>query len=126
MVKAGHFSRQMALPWQADFLLCKSEGDGTEHFPNSGMWGWWPAQRPDSVFTSEDDLNSSKSSPWHRATKANVQTKWPEGYREEPNGERDQEMPSYKEMLSNWTKFGFVVEKKEGVLIEDEREADIP
>jgi hypothetical protein len=29
-------------------------------------------------------------------------------------------------MLSNWTKFGFIVEKKEGVFIEDEREADIP
>ena len=117
MVKAGHFSRQMALPWQADFLLCKSEDDETEHFPNSGKWGWWPAQRPDSVFASEDDLISSKTSSWHRATKTNG---WPEG------SDGDHNTPSYIEMLSNWTKFGFIVEKKEGVFIEDEREADIP
>ena len=79
--------------------------------------GWWPAQRPDSVFASEDDLIASKSSPWHRATKTNG---WPSGF----NG--DHNTPSYNEMLSNWTKFGFIVEKKEGVFIEDEREADIP
>lgn len=39
VVKAGHFSRQMAFPWQADFLQCKSEDDETGHFPNSGKWG---------------------------------------------------------------------------------------
>lgn len=107
-IQAGHFSRQMALPWQADFLLCKSEG------PN----GWWPAQRPDSVFPSED----AKSSPWHRPTKTNG---WLEGFEEE-EGKFDHNTPSYNEMLDNWTKFGFIVEKKEGVFIEEEREADIP
>ena len=118
MVKAGHFSRQMAVPWQADFLQCKSEDDNTKHFPNSGMWGWWPAQRPDSVFVSEDDLDTpSKSLPWHRPTKPDG---WPEGF------DGDNNTPSYNEMLSNWTKFGFIVEKKEGVIIEDEREANIP
>lgn len=118
VVKAGHFSRQMALPWQADFLQCKSEDDETKHFPNSGKWGWWPAQRPDSVFVSEDDLdNPSKSLPWHRSTRTNG---WPEGF------DADHNTPSYNEMLNNWTKFGFIVEKKEGVFIEDEREAEIP
>ncbi|MEZ4451823.1 MAG: LodA/GoxA family CTQ-dependent oxidase [Nannocystaceae bacterium] len=37
LVRAGHFTRQMAVPWQADFLDCKREG----------RTGWWPSQRPD-------------------------------------------------------------------------------
>ncbi|MEQ9499004.1 MAG: LodA/GoxA family CTQ-dependent oxidase [Deltaproteobacteria bacterium] len=38
-VRAGYFSRQMALPWQADFIACQQEGGGA----------WWPSQRPDRV-----------------------------------------------------------------------------
>ncbi|MGB5081592.1 MAG: LodA/GoxA family CTQ-dependent oxidase [Burkholderiales bacterium] len=40
--QAGDVTKQMAVPWQADFLLCRKE--------NHGQWyGWWPAQRPDDV-----------------------------------------------------------------------------
>lgn len=38
--RAGWITRNMACPWQADFLKCASEGTGT----------WWPAQRPIDVF----------------------------------------------------------------------------
>jgi hypothetical protein len=43
-VRAGHFSRQMALPWQADFMDCKVEQDDANR-----LWAWWPSQRPDDV-----------------------------------------------------------------------------
>ena len=39
-VEAGDVTKQMALPWQADFYDCQAEGD----------FGWWPSQRPDAVF----------------------------------------------------------------------------
>jgi hypothetical protein len=37
---AGDITKQMALPWQADFYDCRQD-DGL---------AWWPAQRPDEVF----------------------------------------------------------------------------
>ena len=37
---AGDVTKQMAVPWQADFHDCKQEGE----------LAWWPAQRPDDVF----------------------------------------------------------------------------
>ena len=39
-LKAGDVSKQMAVPWQADFHDCF----------NYGGFAWWPAQRPDDVF----------------------------------------------------------------------------
>ncbi len=49
-VGPGFFSQQMALPWQADFLDCVRDATtvGTD-------FGWWPAQRPDEVYTSAAD-----------------------------------------------------------------------
>lgn len=43
VVSAGHFSRQMAVPWHADFMDCH-----VESHPD-GSFGWWPSQRPDDV-----------------------------------------------------------------------------
>jgi hypothetical protein len=122
IVKAGHFSRQMALPWQADFLQCKAEDDNSGVFPGMGLWGWWPAQRPDSVFASEADFKNvpPKPVPWHRSTKARAKINWSTGF------DGDMEVPSYEEMLANWRKFGFIVEKTKGIYLEDEREPDIP
>jgi len=122
VVKAGHLTRQMALPWQADFLQCKGEDDNSGVFPGLGLWGWWPAQRPDWVFASEADFTASppKPAPWHRATKARKKVSWPTGFGGDPD------VPSYQEMLDNWRKFGFIVEKKKNIFLEDEREADIP
>ena len=37
---AGDVTKQMAVPWQADFADCTHEGS----------LAWWPAQRPDGVF----------------------------------------------------------------------------
>ncbi|PYS63341.1 MAG: 3-isopropylmalate dehydrogenase [Acidobacteria bacterium] len=39
-LRAGDVTKQMALPWQADFIDCTQEGE----------LAWWPAQRPDEVF----------------------------------------------------------------------------
>jgi hypothetical protein len=119
IVKAGHFTRQMALPWQADFLQCKAENDTSGVFAGLGLFGWWPAQRPDSVFASEADLRAvpPRTSFWHRATSVGARISGPSG---------NPDLPSYDEMLNNWTKFGFIIEKKKDVFIEDQREADIP
>jgi len=38
---AGDVTRQMAVPWQADFTDCTGEG---------ASLAWWPAQRPDDVY----------------------------------------------------------------------------
>ncbi|HYV51622.1 MAG TPA: LodA/GoxA family CTQ-dependent oxidase, partial [Dongiaceae bacterium] len=70
-VKAGHFSRQMALPWQTDFLECET----------GSIPGWWPAQRPDFV-TEEYHAGTSTLTRqvfWHRATKGGAAVKWPSG-----------------------------------------------
>jgi hypothetical protein len=39
-LQPGDVTKQMAVPWQADFYDCTQEGD----------LAWWPAQRPDNVF----------------------------------------------------------------------------
>jgi hypothetical protein len=36
----GDVTKQMALPWQADFTDCRKDGE----------LAWWPAQRPDDVY----------------------------------------------------------------------------
>ena len=38
-LEAGDVTKQMAVPWQADFNDCRADGD----------FAWWPAQRPDQV-----------------------------------------------------------------------------
>jgi hypothetical protein len=108
-IMPGYFTRQMAVPWQSDFLYCKSEArDGISY-------GWWPATRPHQVYASEADLANKNMVEWHRAS--NI---WPigrEGDRSNP--------PSYEEMVEHFYKFGFVVKKGSG-LIETERAPEIP
>lgn len=41
----GFVTEQMALPWQSDFLQCRT-------FGSPGSVGWWPAQRPDQVHSA--------------------------------------------------------------------------
>ncbi|MEM9545056.1 MAG: LodA/GoxA family CTQ-dependent oxidase [Bacteroidota bacterium] len=125
-IQPGHFTRQMALPWQADFLECKSE-EGEGIF--SGKWGWWPAQRPDEVFKSVADFKASpkKNVQWTRATRHGSIIDWPTGY-ELKAGSHDKTRPSFMEMISHWKKFGFVVKDKAnpGYYIEKEREPNVP
>lgn len=51
-LKAGDVTKQMAVPWQADFSDCKQEGE----------LGWWPAQRPDEVIPD----GHVRQVPWTR------------------------------------------------------------
>ena len=48
-LKPGGLTESMALPWQADFSLCRWEG------PDNTGRGWWPAQRPAHVLLKPDD-----------------------------------------------------------------------
>lgn len=111
-VTAGHFSRQMALPWLTDFLQCRTENQKLTGEP----WAWWPTQRPDSVYPSKAAAakhhQGGTLQKWARAT-----TAWPSGGAE----------PSYQEMVDNWSKFGFVVQDRATrVFFEDERATKIP
>jgi hypothetical protein len=99
-ITAGHFSRQMAVPWQADFNDCSKALN----------LGWWPAQRPDDVFLNPTDTLNQRV-PWARAT-----TQWGNG----------NAASTHQDMVANWWKFGFVVEGTGGVFVESERAAQIP
>jgi plastocyanin len=66
-LQAGDITKQMAVPWQADFYECRTDGD----------FSWWPAQRPDDVFLAGEEepvlwtrkLVTSKKTMvknWHR------------------------------------------------------------
>jgi hypothetical protein len=111
-VTAGHFSRQMALPWLTDFLQCRTENQKLTNEP----WAWWPTQRPDSVYPSRAEAakhhQGGTLQKWARAT-----TAWPSGGAE----------PSFQEMRENWSKFGFVVQDSATrAFFEDERNPAIP
>ena len=51
-LKPGDVTKQMAVPWQADFTDCAQDGD----------LAWWPAQRPDDVFP----VGGGPQVPWTR------------------------------------------------------------
>jgi hypothetical protein len=51
-LQAGDVTKQMAVPWQADFNECAQEDE----------YAWWPAQRPDDVIPSGSD----EMVPWTR------------------------------------------------------------
>ncbi|MDI1481971.1 LodA/GoxA family CTQ-dependent oxidase [Polyangium sp. y55x31] len=93
----GHFTRQMALPWQADFNECANEG----------QYAWWPATRPDDVYPT---ASATKKVPWARPT-----DRFAGGNRESTKAD----------MAEHWYKFGFVVEQG-GAQIETERSQQIP
>jgi L-Lysine epsilon oxidase N-terminal/L-lysine epsilon oxidase C-terminal domain len=54
-VKPGEITARNAVPWQADFHLCRWEGGNKQ-------LGWWPAQRPDDVLEAADGTPV----PWTR------------------------------------------------------------
>jgi hypothetical protein len=64
----GYLTEHNALPWQADFRDCENV--------------WWPAQRPDEVFTS----SSSGQVEWTREL-----------------------VDNHKDMVERWSDLGFVV-----------------
>jgi hypothetical protein len=110
-VGAGFFSRQMALPWLADFRLCKAEIPEGSTKPDD-WWGWWPSQRPDSWLGTQGERVF-----WHRASAPDgTPTTWREGG----------DMPSIEEMLDNWWKLGFIQAIDDGHYAETERADHVP
>ena len=51
-VRPGFVTRQMALPWQADWNDCRSD--------------WWPSQRPNDVYRNDGDVSNNGSVEWSR------------------------------------------------------------
>jgi L-Lysine epsilon oxidase N-terminal/L-lysine epsilon oxidase C-terminal domain len=102
-MRAGHFTRQMSLPWQTDFLSCAL---------TNGL-GWWPQQRPDIAYMSKADYDANPRKPqyWARPT-----SKWPGG----GGG------PTYKEFVDHWYKLGFVYEGPATYHLENERDTNVP
>jgi len=80
-ITPGDITKQMALPWQADFFACQKEP--TEF----GVISWWVFARPDDVFFEG----------------ANKRHKWTPD--EEFTGK------GFEDMVKKWMKLGFVVEK---------------
>ena len=84
-ITAGFFSRQMALPWQADFMDCSKNLVASG--PQPRQIGWWPVQRPDDVFSDFD----KKRRPWARTADGTDFGK--------------------EDMAKSWWTLGFVIEK---------------
>ena len=59
-LKPGHITKYMAVPWQADFLLCRDY--------------WWPTARPDDIVVLEgvNDENVDKRKKWARGSDGKV------------------------------------------------------
>jgi hypothetical protein len=81
-LQPGGLTESMALPWQADFSLCRWEGRSVSDAKGRG---WWPAQRPDHVLRKPDDIASAMVD-WDRAA-------------------RDPD-----QMVANWDQLGVVLE----------------
>jgi hypothetical protein len=123
VVGPGYFSRQMALPWLADFLQCQSEEQALA-VPRSD-WGWWPSQRPDFVYpTTADAAARGVMRAWTRAH-AGGSTSWPPAPGEGPLP-RAAEMPSYSQTVANWWKLGVITGSWSSGFAESERSASIP
>jgi hypothetical protein len=89
---AGDVTKQMAVPWQADFYECLAFNG----------YAWWPAQRPDDVFPE----GGGGPVLWTRDIIRPYQSV---GFPE-----------SHKDMVNHWHKLGFIVDKG-GQLVETER-----
>ena len=93
-IKPGDLTKQNALPWQADFMVCSKEDDIVSPEPNDFV-GWWPYSRPDDVFTE----NENEYKAW---TPSN-------------------QFQTYEDMVEKWKFLGIVVEKN-GKYLEVQRE----
>jgi L-Lysine epsilon oxidase N-terminal/L-lysine epsilon oxidase C-terminal domain len=81
-VRPGEVTQSNAVPWQADFLVCRwEEFDGKR----LRRLAWWPAQRPDDVFPSSE---ATDMVPWAR-------------------GIGDE----YQDMMDKWDRLGVVIDR---------------
>ena len=98
-VLPGEVTQYNAVPWQADFLLCDwKEMQGLLPM----QLGWWPAQRPDDVYTT---VGATEMRPWAR------------GLGNE-----------FQDMVDKWDRLGFVVDRGapgSPFFIEDERDSAV-
>jgi len=109
-IEAGHFSRQMALPWAADFLQCRTEN-------HTSAWAWWPVPRPHEIYPTEALAKAQGAMQhWARSTLSGAPANWASTGLAEPG---------YPEMFANWTQFGFVIRKGD-VMFETERPPNVP
>jgi hypothetical protein len=126
-VGAGYFSRQMALPWLADFRDCKSEDHPPGNDPRAHrVFGWWPSQRPDRVYPN--GAAAADAGPmvlWHRASVAGAAASWPPDPAASPPRLEPSDTPTFGQMIANWWRFGFVAKVAEGYA-ETERAETIP
>lgn len=83
-VRAGFFTQQMGIPWQADSHDCLRERNQNGH-----DFAWWPGQRPDDVYRSAANVAAGKMVSWTRNLSG-----------------------SYLDMVNKWSTLRFVV--KEG------------
>lgn len=122
VVGPGYFSRQMALPWLADFLQCQTEQQALA-VPKSD-WGWWPSQRPDFVYpTTAKAAARGAMERWVRAQTGGGAT-WPPAPGEGPG--RTPDMPSYSQMVQSWWKLAFITGTPTTGFAESERAGSIP
>ena len=96
-LEPGDISKYMAQPWQSDFNECSDQGTGLNGSP---LW-WWPAQRPYDVHVGDHGEIAS----WTRGMKKNV------------DGGHEGDL----EMVSAWSKLGFVVSQPGDVYLEVQR-----
>lgn len=115
-VGSGYFSRQMAVPWIADYMACATQRQRI----TKDDWGWWPSQRPSDAYpTFEEAAKEGKMLRWHRATHPFRGSDWEEDSQwPTPRAKQD---PSFAQFLSRWESFGVVVEGPGGVYAEDQR-----
>lgn len=93
----GYFTRQMAVPWQADFNDCQNEG----------AYGWWPTQRPTHALPA---VGATTRLDWSRPTQQFA---------------AGNTTSTRADMVACWSKLGFVLEEG-SVFVEKERAASIP
>jgi len=93
-LEPGDMTRYMALPWQADFNEC-----ATQRIQGRVLW-WWPAQRPIAVFTLDEATGEvGPQVPWI-------------GSAGDPGARGFFCFPDHLEMQRDWSRLGFVVERK--------------
>jgi hypothetical protein len=88
----GDLTKQMALPWQADFLACSKEQQPAPE----GFVAWWPFARPDDTFFE----GAAATHEWTPSS--------------EFGG-------GFQDMVDKWMKLGFVIEK-DGKFFEVQRQ----
>jgi hypothetical protein len=91
-IRAGHFTRQMAVPWQADFFDCAKDtvtysASADPSLQSTDVMTWWPTHRPDDVIAR----GAADRVAWaRRADGAEIDTK--------------------QAFLAAWSQLGFVVD----------------